>query len=429
MQPDLVRLEAQRTFQAALQRQLAMLRQDAGDRLVPVARMAEDFADLSRIEAAADQILSDIGLRFEGDPETLELLNAAGFPAKGDCVRLDGPALRRLIATHAPRQFVLRARNPSRSLTIGQGMVCAPAYGAPTVLTLTGDRRAGNLSLYQSLVSMAHAAEGIGNTGHLLCVLNDQPEPLRPFQMALAHLELSDKTFMGPVSSPQDLVDVSVATEEVIALPPGLGACNLLHLINATPPLTYKANPLKCLRAAAERGEGCVVTSYMMMGATSPVTIAGTLAQGYAEVMAGLALCQLWRPGAPVIAGIFGTPFDMQHMIPRFGDPATALIQHLATALARRLGVPVRGDGGVSSAKSDDAQAGYDGGAALMHCQATGADFVLHAAGWLEQGRTMGLAKFRREAMALPPSGPALLPHAADPRLMADLRHRWGLRA
>lgn len=55
MRPDLTRLDAQRTFQAVLQRQFAMPGQDAGVSLVPIARKAEEFAGLSQIEATADR--------------------------------------------------------------------------------------------------------------------------------------------------------------------------------------------------------------------------------------------------------------------------------------------------------------------------------------------------------------------------------------
>lgn len=390
--------------------------------------MAGSLIDLSVIEAAADLILSEVGLRFEGDPETLELLRGFGFEVQGEQVRLDGPVLRRLIAERAPRHFVLQARNAARDVNIGlTPPVHAPVYGPPNAWAADGARQWGDLALYRQLVAMSHDAPGLANTGHLLCVLNDQPEPLRPFQMALAHLELSDKGFMGPVSSAEDLKAVSQAVAEVYGRTPGDGACNLLHLINSTPALTYKANPLRCLRAAAIRGEACMITSYMMMGATAPVTVAGSLIQGYAEVMAGLALCQLWQPGTPVVAGIYAVPFDMQYMIPRFGDPASALVQHAAVGLAHRLGVPARGDGGGSSAKTDDAQSGYDGANALFHCHAAGADFILHAAGWLEQGRTVGVAKFRRESAALPASSAQGDMTAPDPRQMVDLRRRWGL--
>jgi trimethylamine--corrinoid protein Co-methyltransferase len=167
----------------------------------------------------------------------------------------------------------------------------------------------------------------------------------------------------------------------------------------------------------------------MMMGATSPVTVAGALIQGYAEVLAALALVQLWSPGAPVVMGLFAIPFSMSSMVPCFGDPASQVVQMYAVQLARRLCVPVRGDGGVTSSKVDDAQSGYEGARATIASVLSGADFILHSAGWLEQGRCVSMGKFRREAAALANTfcadmNPFPPPLPLDPSLEADLREK-----
>jgi trimethylamine--corrinoid protein Co-methyltransferase len=248
---------------------------------------------------------------------------------------------------------------------------------------------------------MAHAAPALGNTGHMLCVPHDVPEIQRPMAMAWAHLKGSDKPLMGSIASPQACTQVMDMATLAVGRASQPGSCDTLHLLNASPPLTYKSNPLQCLRTVALRQQASMVSSYMMMGATAPVTLAGTLIQGYAEVLAGLALTQLWSPGSPVIMGLFATPFHMRAMLPSFSDPSAYTVQMFAVALARRLGVPVRGDGGVTSAKIDDAQAGAEAGLATAISAWAGADFVLHSAGWLAQGRCVCLKKFERECASM----------------------------
>jgi trimethylamine--corrinoid protein Co-methyltransferase len=362
----------------------------------------DDMA-LKQIEDSAARILEEVGIRFEDDPETLDLWRQHGAIVKEDRVFLDGAWLTQVIRKSAPKTFTLIARNPARNTIIGAGSrpVFAPIYGAPNVLLENGRRCMGTLEIYRQLVSMAHTSPVLSNTGHMVCVLNDVPEAARPMEMALAHLSYSDKPFMGSVTSPSATEQVIDAALLAIDAETMAGECNLLHLINTTPPLVYKENPLKCLRVVAEHQQACLVTSYMMMGATSPAAIAGALIQGYAEVLAGMALTQLWSPCAPVVMGIFAMPFSMTKMLPCFGDPASHLVQLYAVQLARRLGVPVRGDGGVTSAKVDDAQAGYESTNATSTAVLSGADFILHSAGWLEQGRCVSLAKFRREADAI----------------------------
>ena len=363
---------------------------------------ANDPAVFETIERNADRLLAETGLRID-DPETVSLLVSAGAESSGGKVLADGASLRGVVRRSAPGRFRLQGRNPDRDTIIGafDGPQFAPIYGAPDVLLETGQRSKGRLALYRDMVSISHSSPGLTNTGHMICVLDDVLEEHRPWAMLHAHLSLSDKPFMGSIASPDVAGEFIALTREAVGRPVGDGVCNLLHLLNASPPLTYWENPLKCLRQIAEAGEAAMVSSYMMMGATSPVTIAGALAQGYAEVLMGLAIAQLWRPGAPVVMGILAWPFDMRTMLPNFGDPASQLVQYHAAELARRLGIPSRGDGAVTSAKVDDAQAGYEGARNLAASVDSGAGFILHGAGWLEQGRCISLAKLRRDAAAI----------------------------
>jgi len=391
--------------------------------------LAANEADLAQIEAGADRILERVGIRFEGDPETLDKWRSIGAIVKDDRICLDGGRLREIIRASAPEKVTLRGRNPARDTVIGasERPVFAPVYGPPNLLLENGVRSSGSLEAYRRLVSMAHASPGLANTGHMICVLNEIPEAARPMEMALAHLTCSDKPFMGTIASPSAALQVIDAAVAAVGRQAKEGECDLLHLINSTPPLTYKENPLKCLRAIAKKRQGIMVTSYMMMGATSPVSVAGTLIQGYAEVLAGMALAQLWSPGTPMVMGLFAIPFDMQSMVPRFGDPASGLVQLYSVQLARRLGVPVRGDGGITSSKIDDVQAGYEGAFATSISALSGADMILHSAGWLEQGRCVSISKFEREARAIsetywPDAAPCEPPLPLDPKLEAELR-------
>ena len=230
-----------------------------------------DQIELEQIESGADRILAEVGLRFEGDPETLELWRSHGMKVVEDRVYLDGTFLREVIRSNAPRSFTLRARNPLHDTVIGQEgrPVLAPVYGPPDVLFADGTRGPGSIEVYRKLVAMAHASPVLSNTGHMICVPHDIPEEARPLEMALAHLQFSDKPCMGSVASPQAAEDVINALQCAIGRAAEPGACEALHLLNATPPLTYKPNPLKCLRAVAMRRQALMVSSYMMMGATS----------------------------------------------------------------------------------------------------------------------------------------------------------------
>ncbi len=360
---------------------------------------------LDRIEAQADRLLREVGLLFEGDAPTLTCWREFGARVEGERVYLDGAQLRACIQAYAPKCFTVLGRAAPLHTPLGQGhaAVWVPSYGMPNVLDDRNQRTLGNSAHYQTLLELADASARIGNTGHMLCVLDDVPVPERALAMAQLHLAHSRKPFMGAVSSAEDLTAV-VRTARAAGVPtPGPGQCALLHMVNSIPPLRYKATHLACIRAAAELGEGLLVTSYLMLGAMAPVSVAGALAQGYAEVLAGMALAQLWRPGTPVIMGIYGMQFDMRAMQPFLGDPLSWPMQWGSTQLARRLGVPVRGEGGVTASKCWDAQAGRDAGWMHAVTQTAAADFVMHATGWLQNGRLLGLRKAAFESALAPP--------------------------
>jgi trimethylamine--corrinoid protein Co-methyltransferase len=85
---------------------------------------------------------------------------------------------------------------------------------------------------------------------------------------------------------------------------------------------------------------------------------------------------------------------SMQTGAPTFGTPEPALVLYTVAALARRLGVPFRSGGSLTSSKLPDAQAAYESANTLQPTVLGGVNFVLHAAGWLEGGLALGYEKF-----------------------------------
>ena len=136
------------------------------------------------------------------------------------------------------------------------------------------------------------------------------------------------------------------------------------------------------------------MTPFILAGAMSPATVAGAAAQTLAEALVGMAYVQLLRPGAPVVFGSFASSMSMQSGAPTFGTPEPALVLYSLAACARRLGVPFRSGGSLTASKIPDAQAAYESANTLQPTLLAGVNFVLHAAGWLEGGLTMGYEKF-----------------------------------
>jgi trimethylamine--corrinoid protein Co-methyltransferase len=111
----------------------------------------------------------------------------------------------------------------------------------------------------------------------------------------------------------------------------------MTSLININSPLTFDVM-MGALEVYAAANQACIVSPFIVGGAMAPVSVAGTLTQVLAEVLAGVAYSQLVRPGAPVIFGAFVTSIDMNSGAPTFGTPEASADHLWRGQLARRLG-------------------------------------------------------------------------------------------
>jgi trimethylamine--corrinoid protein Co-methyltransferase len=172
----------------------------------------------------------------------------------------------------------------------------------------------------------------------------------------------------------------------------------MTSLININSPLTFDDVMMGSLEIYARNNQACIISPFIVGGAMSPVSVAGTLTQVLAETLAGVAYSQLIRKGAPVIMGAFVTSIDMNSGAPTFGTPEAAQVTYGAGQLARRLGLPYRSSGGFTGSKLPDAQAGYESANSLNMGLLSGVNFMLHACGWLEGGLVSSYEKFVMDA-------------------------------
>ena len=368
------------------------------DRSIPFFEVLDNEA-LELIEHNADTVLEEIGIEFRGLPRALELLKEAGADVDGERVRFPRGMCRSLVQATAPREYRQHARNPRRSTIIGGARtVLVPAYGSPFVQDLDRGRRYATLEDFQNFVKLAFMSPGLHHSGGTICEPVDVPVNKRHFDMVYSHIKYSDKPFMGSVTHPERAEDTVAMAR--IAFGEDFVANNtvLTSLINANSPMCFDATMLGAATVYAENNQATVISPFLLAGAMSPVTAAGTLTQILAEALAGIAYIQLVRPGAPVVFGSFASVVSMQSGAPTFGGPEPSLVLYGAGQLARRLGVPFRSGGGLCASKIPDAQAAYESANTLQAAALAGVNFMLHATGWLEGGLAMGYEKFILDA-------------------------------
>lgn|GEM_PF-1666741 len=386
--------------------------------------------DIERLFASADELLENVGLEIRDDAGALEQLDAVGARIDGTRVRFPAGLATALVRERAPARFHQHARNPQRSVEFGgEHPIFAPASGPAFMRDPdTGRRRYATLSDFERVARMTQASSVLAHAGGGYCEPSDRGPETRHLDMLQAQLLLTDKPLTGAIRDAAQVRD-SLEMMAIACDDPDLAQCSLLNLFNIEPPLVMPGHVAAGIRMTAAAGQACLISSYSMLGMTSPASLPAALAQMLAEVQAGAALAQCVRPGAPVICGIYAVPFSMSAMRPIFGAIESALVMTAGAQLVQRLGVPFRADGAVTSAKTLDAQAGRDAalglGVAALHKGA----LVLHAAGWLEAGLSFSCDKFAHDVAALAAMGadtgtdrPA---HCSDVTSAADLLHAW----
>ena len=367
------------------------------ERKIPNLEILNNEA-LEIIEANAETILEEIGVVFSDNPAALERWREAGAEIDGERVRLPKGLARKLCQT-APARFTQHARNPERNVEIGgNSLVLAPVYGPPFVRDAAGGRRYATLEDFQNFVRLGYMSKWLHHSGGTVCEPTDVPVNVRHLDMLRAHMVLSDKPFMGSVTEPErarDSVEMckmlfgdDVATDQTV----------MTSLININSPLTFDATMMGALEVYAENNQASIISPFIVGGAMSPVSVAGTLTQATAEVLAGVAYSQLVRAGSPVIAGTFVTSIDMNSGAPTFGTPEAGQVTLGMGQIARRMGLPYRSAGSFCGSKLPDAQAAYETANSLNMGLLSGVNFMLHSAGWLEGGLVASFEKFVMDA-------------------------------
>ncbi len=372
-------------------------------RKVPVYEVMDEEG-LSIIEGNAETILEEIGIEFRDDADALALWKDAGAEIDGERVRFPRGMCRSIIQASAPSRFTQHARNPQRSVVIGgDNTVLVPAYGSPFIRNLDEGRRYASLEDFQNFVKLAYMSPALHHSGGTVCEPVDVPVNKRHLDMVYSHMRYSDKCFMGSVTAAErarDTVEMAkiLFGDEFLDAETGSEKTVITSLINANSPMTFDDTMLGAAKVYAEANQATVISPFILAGAMSPVTIAGTCAQILAEALAGMAYVQLVRAGAPVVFGTFSSSISMQSGAPTFGTPEPSLLMYVMAALSRRLGVPFRSGGGLCASKIPDAQAAYESANTLQTAMLAGVNFMLHTAGWLEGGLAMGYEKFILDA-------------------------------
>jgi trimethylamine--corrinoid protein Co-methyltransferase len=359
----------------------------------PMALLSAD--QLQAIHDASMRILEEFGIEVMS-PRALDLFARAGATVDRATmnVRIDRGMVEAALAT-APSTYALTPRNAQRKVHLGGDTLnFTLVAGPPNVHDMERGRRAGNLADYSDLVRLAQHFNCITMIGNQVCAPVELPANSRHLDTYFANLTLTDKSFhvsaIGRGRAMDGIEMMAIArgmTLDEMARSPGVTT-----IISVNSPRRFDGEMADGLMTMAEFGQSVAVTPFTLMGAMSPVTLAGALAQQNAEALFGVVLTQLVRPGAPVMYGAFTSNVDMKSGAPAFGTPENTKANIASGQLARRYGLPYRTTPG-SASNAADAQGAYETMMALWGAVLGHGNLIYHAAGWQEGGLTASFEK------------------------------------
>jgi len=350
--------------------------------------------EVEEIHAATLQVLETVGVDFSYPP-ALAILAKAGCRVDGERVYFP-PKLVETQAAKAPSEFTLYARNPEKNVVIGgDNIAFIPCYGPPFVTDLDQGRRESVLEDYVNFVKLGHASRSMDITGGMMAEPNDIPHERRNAEMMYASMRYSDKPFMGGAigeKAARETIEMAgLVFGEKAALaerPP------FISILCSRTPLGYDDRMLGAIMTYAAAGMPQLISSLSIAGATSPVTLEGTLVIQNAEVLAGVILTQLVREGAPVVFAGSSSAAAMRFGTLSIGAPEMAVNTAATAQMARFYGIPSRGGGALTDAKIPDSQAALESMMSQLMATLTGVNFVLHSAGILESYMMASYEKF-----------------------------------
>lgn len=344
-------------------------------------------SQLEELHSAALEILRRTGVEVLAG-EARELLRAAGAKIDGSRVRIP-PGLAEWAIRAAPSQVVICSRDASPAMYLERRR---SYYGTgsdtPKVIDpYTGERRAPKKA---DVAGVAKVCDYLSNIDFVMCmgIAHDVTESISDLHHFEAMVNNTKKPIVFTAWDLENLKDIVEMAEAVAGGPEALRYNTFIVLyLEPISPLQLALEATEKLLYIASKGLPTVWTPGQVSGATSPVTIAGALAQGNAEALTGLVIAQLKREGTPVIYGGCALLMDMATTSPSYAAPEFMLSVAAWAELAHYYGLPVWGYAGCSDSKVFDGQAALEAAMNTLVATLSGQNLV-HDVGYIESGIT-----------------------------------------
>lgn len=346
-------------------------------------------AQIQTLHSATLDLLETVGMRVSND-EAVEMCLAAGCPIREDAtagrmVLFPRELVDKAIAS-APKSISVYNRKGKEAMRLtGRNNY----FGLGTDLIHTYDLYTGEMrsTLLKDVINSTIIADAMSDIDFIASfgLPHDVPTNTMYIECVRAMLQNSIKPIFTTAGGAEDLTVIIQMAEEVAG---GADALRekptLIHYSEPTPPLVHSYGAVRKLFLCADKGVPITYVPGGILGGTSPVTVAGGIVQQNAEMLSGLVLHQLRKPGAPIICGFASVAMDMRTSVFTYAAPEFRLTHSAYADLYHYYGLPMWGTVG-SEAMVMDEQAGMDHALTTLLAAMDGTNLI-HDVGYLGQG-------------------------------------------
>ena len=354
------------------------------------------FSDdqVNALHENALRVLGELGLKVLL-PEARKLYKTAGalVDEATEMVRI-GPEIVAEALKTAPSEFTLRGGVPEADVRFHpDALVFFPGAGCPNATDRLRGRRPGSMRDFSELCRIVDGFD-VMHTQNAVVEPQDIPAHVRHYA-TMRHQLLNSQKVPFVFSRGRAQVEDCF---EMIRIWRGLSDESFRAdpftktIINTNSPRQLDRPMAQGIVDHARWGQMTIVTPFCMLGAMAPVTVAGALSLQHAEALAGIVLNQLASPGAPVMYGNFASNVDLKSGAPAFGTPEHVRATIGSGQMARHIGLTWRSAAGCAG-NANDAQAAHETEISCWAAVLAGATLIVHSAGWMEGGLTLGYEK------------------------------------
>ncbi|MDA8440975.1 MAG: trimethylamine methyltransferase family protein [Peptococcaceae bacterium] len=349
--------------------------------------------DLREIHEASMAVLEQTGMAFH-HPEVIGIMQQNGIRIEGNTAFFTREQIIEWVSK-APSQFKMYARNPNYDFEVGGDHVeVCPGSGSSFVCDVNGNKHAALMSDYVNFLKLYHQSDYYNVNGGIVVQPTDIGRSTIPL-MLYATIVYSDKVIITGTGKAEeverlmDMLGIMFGGKETLKEKP-----RCMTIVNTNTPLQFDTNMLETMMVFNKYKQPVVIAAASMAGTTAPMTLAGTIALANAEVLAGIAVAQMINKGTPVIYGSQSTTSDMKTGSIAIGAPEGALAYHYAARLAKSYGLPCRGGGTLTDAKTLSVQAGYESMLTLLASYSAKTNLIFQSAGIMDSYNAMCYEKF-----------------------------------